>query len=172
MSISHLLITGLLSVVPSSNNPSSTNLNENYITSTNNHCKVSNPNPQENETITWSGKCVNGFASGQGTVQWYENGEKSEVFTGVFRHGKRHHGKVTWKSGSVYQGGWLNDYPHGYGKLTLPKSEKTIEGIKHWKQHGKGHWQGDIYVIQGIFKKGKLKIECSSIKECKKQQTQ
>ncbi len=188
--------------------------NETYITSTNNNCKVFNPYPQENESITWSGDCVNGYANGKGTLQWYENGKKSDVFIGKLKNGKQiSYGKCIWSSGniyegnwlngmphgkgkktwvenyvyegdylngkrtgkgkmtkangSVYQGSWLNGKPHGYGKSTLVKNDNLID---YWKRKNQGHWQGDFYIIQGIFNKGKLEIECSSPTECKKKQ--
>lgn len=36
-------------------------------------CKVWNPNPQPNESVTWSGECVDGKANGNGILTWYKN---------------------------------------------------------------------------------------------------
>lgn len=36
-------------------------------------CKVWNPSPQPNESVTWSGECVDGKAHGNGILQWYQN---------------------------------------------------------------------------------------------------
>ncbi len=210
---------------------------ETYITSTDSHCKVHNPYPQPNETVTWSGQCVNGFANGKGTVQWYQNGKKTDVFVGNFYNGKMHgkgkvvyanggfyegdyfngnlhgKGKMTWENGITYQGDWKNGKTHGKGKLILPNGDifegnfinnkingkgkyiwangsTYIGGYKNDEKNGygkltlqrsntiidrlkienTGHWQGDVYIVQGIFKDGTLKIECSSPTECKKKQ--
>ncbi len=187
---------------------------ETYITSTDSHCKVENTRPLANETVTWNGKCVNGFANGRGTVQWYQNGEKTSTFIGNLRNGKMHgKGKAIWSSGniyegdwvngkqegkgkktwadgyvyqgeysngkqngqgkirqangSVYQGGWLDSKPNGYGKLTLVKNDNLID---YWKPRNQGHWQGDVYIVQGIFKDDDLEIECSSVEECEQKQ--
>jgi hypothetical protein len=45
----------------------------NWIT-TDKRCKVWNPNPQPNESVTWSGECINGKAHGNGILIWYKNG--------------------------------------------------------------------------------------------------
>ena len=37
-------------------------------------CTAWNPNPQPGETITWSGACVDGKASGEGTLTYVQNG--------------------------------------------------------------------------------------------------
>lgn len=39
-------------------------------------CKVWNPDPQPNESISWSGDCVDGKAHGNGILRFYENGEE------------------------------------------------------------------------------------------------
>ena len=47
-----------------------------------NGCKIWNPNPKPNETVTWSGACVGGFGSGAGVLQWFENGRAAEQLQG------------------------------------------------------------------------------------------
>ncbi len=172
MDFGQLLITSLLSMFVSSNNPTPTDKPttsaETYITSTDSHCKVSNPTPKENETITWSGACVNGFANGQGTVQWYQNGKKTSTFIGNLRNGKMHgKGKAIFSNGNIYLGNFKQDMKHGYGKLTLVKDDETIKAINSWEKNNRGYWQGDVYIVQGIFKNGTLEIACSSPKDCK-----
>lgn len=46
-------------------------------------CKVFNLYPKQNQSISWSGKCVDGLAYGYGILQWHQNGIKSfeEEFT-------------------------------------------------------------------------------------------
>jgi len=41
-------------------------------------CKVANPFPRAGESITWSGPCKNGFADGQGILQWFFNGKEDD----------------------------------------------------------------------------------------------
>lgn len=50
-----------------------------WITDNKTGCKVWNSNPQPNESIEWSGECVDGLADGYGILQWKQNG----INTGV-----------------------------------------------------------------------------------------
>lgn len=51
-------------------------------------CLVYSPNPIPNETVIWSGACVDGKAIGPGELTWYLNGEATGVYTGEFLEGK------------------------------------------------------------------------------------
>ena len=53
-----------------------------------NGCKHYNAEPRENETLTWSGSCKNGYADGRGTLVWYHNGKKGSTTKGSKRKGK------------------------------------------------------------------------------------
>ncbi|KHM52697.1 hypothetical protein NZ47_03275 [Anaerovibrio lipolyticus] len=70
-----------------------------------------NPEPGNNESITWSGGYVTDgkykFADGRGTVTWYSGGKIIQVDEGSFSHG-RHHGKFIHKfpSGKVIYSNW------------------------------------------------------------------
>ncbi len=116
-----------------------------------NGCKVYNPMPQQEETISWSGECRNGFADGSGTLDWFIGGQLEERYEGelnmgwadgegtyVSRRGVRYKGG--WKNslqngkgtiqnpdGSVYQGEWKDGKPHGWGMYRAPNGE-TLEG--------------------------------------------
>jgi hypothetical protein len=49
-----------------------------WITATNQPCKIWNPMPQPNESVTWEGECKDGYASGEGVLRWTENGKPDE----------------------------------------------------------------------------------------------
>ena len=53
-----------------------------------NGCKHYNPKPVENETLTWSGSCKNGYGAGYGTTVWYKNGIKGKSFNETKNKGK------------------------------------------------------------------------------------
>src|SRR5438552_2455362 len=64
-------------------------------------CRVWNPYPEPNETITWSGQCQNGFAQGHGVLQWFQDNRPSGRSEGEWRDGKRNgHGVSTWVDGN------------------------------------------------------------------------
>ncbi len=81
-----------------------------WITTTNQPCKVWNPEPQPNESVTWSGECKDGFASGRGTLSWTENGKPDVVYQGDYANGKRNgHGVMITPDGNHIEGEWVND---------------------------------------------------------------
>ncbi len=159
-----------------------------YITSTDTNCQVHNPNPEPNETITWSGSCINGYASGKGTLQWYQNGIKGSKYVGGFRNGKPHgKGTYTYKSGNSYTGDWRDDNKHGKGAYTwadgsVYKGEfaydkrngfgvmKMLRGdssIQSYINNGYGYWQGDTYIIKGMWVDNNVNLECASKSDCR-----
>ena len=67
----------------------------NWIMAENQPCQLYNPSPKPGETVTWSGDCVDGKASGEGRVVWRGSYGES-VYEGGYRDGKTHgHGIYT-----------------------------------------------------------------------------
>lgn len=80
-----------------------------WITTTNQPCKVWNPEPQPDESVTWSGDCKDGFATGKGILRWTENGKPDEAFDGEMRNGKPNgHGVLTTPEGDRVEGVWVD----------------------------------------------------------------
>ena len=72
---------------------------------------VWNPEPQDGESITWSGDIISDgnilYAQGRGTLTWYRDGQIIQTDEGSFDHGKHHgHFKHTFKSGNVDYSNW------------------------------------------------------------------
>lgn len=83
-----------------------------WITATNQQCKIWNPTPQPNESVTWSGACTNGFASGKGILRWTEDGKPDAEFDGEYANGKRNgFGVIITPDGKRTGGDWANDEP-------------------------------------------------------------
>jgi hypothetical protein len=108
-----------------------------------NGCKVRNPSPQKNETITWSGECKDGFASGNGTLTWYQNGIQTQQYTGTMKRGYPHgEGKYQLQHSSL-QGNFVNGELHGSGSYTSFDDSKKIRlhyvgEFKHGDFYGTG----------------------------------
>jgi hypothetical protein len=81
-----------------------------WITATNQPCKIWNPEPQPNESVTWSGECKDGYASGQGVLKWTENGKPDAEYDGGYANGKRNgRGVLITPDGQRVEGVWVND---------------------------------------------------------------
>lgn len=137
-----------------------------------NGCKAWNANPGPGETITWSGACQAGQASGKGTQAWFKDGQPNGKYEGEMRGGRSHgKGTYTWPDGSRYEGDWVESKRAGKGTYTWP--ENTVCGtcstryVGEWKDGkrvcGKQDYKhGDSY--DGCFdknenEKGKTKYQ-------------
>ena len=94
-------------------------------------CRVWNPNPQGNETISWSGACREGFAEGRGVLQWFRKNRPAERYEGELRAGRE----------------------NGYGVLTKPKARYEGE-FRDGMAQGLGHYVAPGYNYTGIWVDG------------------
>ena len=86
------------------------------------------------DAITWSGNCVDGLASGPGTMTFSSQGKFFESLAGDFDHGVALNGyvKVKFANGSSYEGDKVAARKEGTGLLT------TVEGDRL-----QGQWAND-----------------------------
>lgn len=83
-----------------------------------NGCKVYNPNPVKDETISWSGTCANGYATGSGTLVWFKKGKQNQKYVGEMHRGKPHgQGKYLYASGSTREGTYRNGDLYGHAQI-------------------------------------------------------
>ena len=110
-------------------------------------CKVFNPHPQSNESVKWSGGCVDGLAQGPGSLQWFDNGRPYEKDQGEWTQGRQSgRGSQDWKGGR-YDGELVNGEPQGRGVLTLRSSRYEGEF-----RNGKPNGAGTVTSLEGLFK--------------------
>ncbi|MFN0041235.1 MAG: hypothetical protein ACKVP2_17105 [Burkholderiales bacterium] len=116
-----------------------------------NGCKVANPFPQPEETITWSGKCKNGFADGEGVLEWFVKGKSADRFEGMLEQGwAEGRGTLTRAEGSRYSGQWVRSMEEGEGRLDAPDGSSYEGRWKQGKPHGSGRYRTpDGRVISG-----------------------
>jgi len=121
-------------------------------------CQVWNPNPQLEESVTWSGPCSNGRAEGRGVVQWSKGGAPLETDKGEWHDGRQvGKGTQSW-SGGRYDGELANGEPNGHGILTLQKVR--YEGDFHdGKPNGVGTLTAGSQSVHGTWKDGCLQGE-------------
>ncbi len=109
-----------------------------WIIAENQPCQLRNPNPGPGQTVTWSGACAEGKASGEGRLVWRTD-KGGYTFEGSMRAGMLHgQGTAAWSDGNRYEGGWLDDRRHGRGTYTWPDGDRYEGGWLDDKPHGPG----------------------------------
>jgi hypothetical protein len=89
-------------------------------------CRVVNPHPQPDETVTWSGACKNGFAEGQGLLQWFQSKRPFERYEGEMLGGQMDgHGTLITGNGGRYVGGFHNGKADGFGEWTSARGNAS-----------------------------------------------
>jgi hypothetical protein len=102
-------------------------------------CKLWNWCPNGQETVTWSGTCVDGFAEGPGVNQWFHAGEPVERYEGTMRAGKTHgRGTNTSSNGERYDGEWRDGQLHGRGVFTYADGSRYEGEWRDSDANGRG----------------------------------
>ena len=84
-------------------------------------------------TVTWSGECADGRATGEGQLVWRIN-DLAHSYTGRMRDGRRHgRGAYAWANGNRYEGQWRAGQRHGRGAMTWDGGAR-YEG--QWREDG------------------------------------
>jgi len=116
-------------------------------------CRIWNPNPHPNETIRWSGACVNGLAQGKGRLQWLRGGAHYETDEGEWNAGRQFgHGTQQWPLGR-YEGELVDSLPNGEGVLTMQNARYDGE-FRDGKPNGVGTVTSQYGVFFGTWKDG------------------
>ena len=98
---------------------------------------------EPSESVTWTGECSNGFASGMGTESWVGGGYGESVATGRLQDGKRYgHWVERIADGSVFEGPYVNDRRHGRGVIRLASGNVWEGPYVDGKMHGR--WVGRL----------------------------
>ena len=119
-------------------------------------CYLWNPNLQVDETVTWTGECIEGLAQGTGTRKWvYDSGKKTSEGAGQLRSGKEHGQWVGRK-----KDGSVEDKFYVEGEIVGSNAETGVmeEGLLvNGKKHGNWILRGaDGDVEEGPFVEGKM----------------
>ena len=124
----------------------------NWIVTTNQPCQMYSFVPAEIRTVTWSGSCVDGKASGEGRlVRRFASGTVSE-YEGQMRDGKIHgRGTIIYADGNRYEGAWQDGRAHGRGIYTWSDGSRYEGEWRDAEMHGRGtytsadgrHYEGE-----------------------------
>jgi hypothetical protein len=116
-------------------------------------CKIWNPNPTLGESANWTGPCKDGFAEGEGVLDWLRGGSRFERDEGSWHAGRQiGAGTQTWPQGQ-YKGQFAGSLPEGSGTLTL--GERRYEGgFSSGKPEGNGTLTEPSGTINGTWHSG------------------
>jgi len=90
-------------------------------------CKIWDPTPDPDETMTWSGECADGMAEGNGILQFFIGDKPAARYEGDMRNGRADgHGINVEPDGGRYEGQWRNNAADGFGTYT--RDGKRYEG--------------------------------------------
>ncbi len=104
----------------------------------NSACKLWNPDPEPRQTVSWTGSCEGGKATGQGNAVWDNNGFELR-YSGGYREGRRHgRGSAKWWDGRTYEGEWRKDEQHGQGRATSTDGTLYEGEWRNGRKHGRG----------------------------------
>ena len=123
-------------------------------------CHVWNPNPQQTESASWTGGCVDGYVNGQGTVTWVYGADGENVSAsgpGPYLNGKMHGDWiVTDADGNVGEGSFVDGERHGNWVVSLVSG--GVQEGPFVNGELQGHWvftDSDGDVREGPFMAGK-----------------
>jgi len=116
-------------------------------------CRVWDPHPQPRQSISWSGRCIDGFAEGRGIVQWFKDALVFEKDEGEWHEGRQTgKGVQTWPTGR-YDGELRNGEPSGHGVSTLGDARYDGE-FDRGRPHGVGMLKNSSGTFQGVWRDG------------------
>ncbi len=102
-------------------------------------CKVWDLQPEPQESVHWSGGCLDGFASGPGVTEWSENGLVTERTEGVRAAGRlQGKGVQSLANGDRFEGSWKDDRKEGHGAFTAANGMTYVGEFKNDKFDGVG----------------------------------
>jgi hypothetical protein len=112
-------------------------------------CLVINPNPLPKETVKWSGPCKDGYAHGEGDLEWFDNGAFSSYYKGTLERGLKHGtGYRKGADGVEYEGSYQHGQREGKGVMLFPNGDR-YEG--DWKAGAPDGVGTMVYALGGSY---------------------
>ncbi len=102
-------------------------------------CQLFNAEAKAGDTVSWTGACIDGYASGLGTATFTQDG-KTQSFTATFARGMIPDGNVVakWGDGWSYEGGMVEGRFHGAGVLVTDTNDRFEGQWADGKMNGFG----------------------------------
>lgn len=120
-----------------------------WIEAIRNGCKIWNAAPEGRQEVTWFGACVKGLAEGPGRLQWYQEGQRTDLYEGDMRAGLMDgKGTYNWRNGDRYIGDFRANKRGGEGVLVFYNGDRYEGEFRDNQQQGHGIYvwrDGDRY---------------------------
>lgn len=101
-------------------------------------CRFFNDQPKEYERGTWSGACADGYATGNGVLQWYHDDQPAGGYQGGMVRGRAQgHGEYFMNNGGVLAATFEGGGPVGQVDFTYPDGQR-YHGIWDGGPNGAG----------------------------------
>ena len=102
-------------------------------------CRVWNAEPEDGESIRWSGACADGLAQGPGVLEWFKDGKPTGRYEGEYRAGKMNgRGKYADDKGEVYEGEFRDNDRTGHGVLNYANGDRYEGSLINGGRSGQG----------------------------------
>ncbi len=133
-----------------------------WVKAYNTNCLIWNSFPRDGESVSWSGRVVDGHAQGSGVLQWFTNGVPTSRYEGEMKEGRMDgHGitsnhvvstegdfkrgllvpgivKIHYASGGSYEGEAKDGFKEGQGTEVMAGGVKFVGQFKRDKFDGAG----------------------------------
>lgn len=98
-----------------------------YVKDMKNGCMIWSDEYSPKDSIMWTGACKNGYAFGNGVMQWYQNHKLVVTYTGQMKHGKLNgKGKYEIIGYATFEGSFIDGALNGKGAAYYSNGGKTI----------------------------------------------
>ncbi|WGG50726.1 energy transducer TonB [Rugamonas sp. DEMB1] len=101
-------------------------------------CRVANPQPQPELSVTWEGACKDGYADGMGVLRWFLKQQPHGAFEGVLRAGLPNGpGFRLDPDNATWQGDFVDGRLEGPGVYVIPKNGRLSATFQNGRPAGK-----------------------------------
>jgi hypothetical protein len=119
------------------------------------NCRIAPLEPAPSGDVSWTGSCVDGYASGKGTLAWTSASLGKMTLDGTLEHGTASGEAVLKFGNTIYEGTTMNGMPHGQGYLQVEGWGWYEGAFADGAPHGKGtHIKVDRSRYAGDWVKG------------------
>ena len=102
-------------------------------------CRVWKPNLLPEDSVSWSGPCLDGYANGRGVARWSSGGTQTLTYEGEFRSGVlQGRGVMTAAGGDRYEGEYKDGKREGKGVYSTASGQRYGGEFRDNKKHGTG----------------------------------